>query len=101
MARIQAVAISIELLQEIMTQGWTVGDEYVLTCTKGLPAGAKFIGSHYAPDEAVAILEFEHESFPELALGEPASLIDVVFEFAKPVIIEPVAIGSGPCQLVA
>jgi hypothetical protein len=96
MARIQAVAISIELLQEIMTTGWTVGDEYVLTCTKGLPEGAKLVGSSYEHGNLrAAILEFEHESFPDLPEEATPPLMDVVFEFTKPIALEP-----GPCPTV-
>ena len=81
MARIRSVAISIEVLQEIMTQGWTVGDGAVITCKEGLPEGARFVGSRYGLDEKAVILEFEHESFRDLGLtlSDPAPLIDVVF----------------------
>ena len=71
-----------------MTQGWTVGGDSIITCTKGLPEGARFVGSRYAPELGGAVLEFAHESFPELKDGEPSPLMNVTFEFIRPVNLE-------------
>ena len=93
MARIRAVAISIELLQEIMTQGWTVGNDSVLTCTKGLPEGAKLVNSYHDDDRRSAIIFFHHESFKDIPLHiATCDLVDVVYEFTKVVTLE-----AEPC----
>jgi len=68
--RIVRVAISEVLMEQLFTQGWTTQGR-VLTCTQGLPEGAKFVGSTFSLDNLASYLFFEHESFGEVLEGHP------------------------------
>ena len=67
-ARLMSVSISRELLQLWMTEGWTVGGETLIRCTRGLPEGAR-VAWQTVPAQPVELV-FEHESFPLIRYGE-------------------------------
>ena len=68
MARLAIARISLELLQEMMTEGWKVDG---LECTRGLPEGAEFMyferrgGARYGDLGMV----FQHDSFDDVEPG--------------------------------
>ena len=70
MARLANVALSLELLQEIITEGWQVGldcETESITCTLGLPRGAKLRNISHGVKYNEVMLLFEHESFRDVA----------------------------------
>ena len=69
MARLVAVPISLQFWQEICTQGWRVGDGYVVECVEGLPEGAELVNSYYEGRRRTAYLVFHHPSFAEVPEG--------------------------------
>lgn len=59
--RLREFPISIEFLQEIMTEGWEIGGGATVRCVRGLPHDAKF---EYATsrDGSIALV-FSHPSW--------------------------------------
>ena len=71
MAKIVDVPVSLELWQQILTQGWKMGfDDYGLECVKGLPDGAELISSSYECNPPTVHLIFYHKSFMDTPVGE-------------------------------
>ena len=82
--RYAVVYISGELLQEIITEGWRVGDTGIFACTKGLPVGAKYVGEYSGLVENSPLtigLVFSHESFDAISPGEKIPAISVEFSW--------------------
>jgi len=76
MARLMAVKITAELLQELITVGgWTT-----FRCVEGLPVGAEFISSYFDVNTQQATLIFEHESFKEVESGSAILNLGIVME---------------------
>ena len=78
MARLKRAGVSQELLQDMFTEGWKAG---TLECTKGVPPGARIVGSSHDPQSMVAYLFFEHISFDDLPVG--AAVPELVIEHAS------------------
>ena len=67
MARLVRVPVSIELWQQIMTEGY----EGHFRCIEGLPEGAELVHSYYEGNPPTAFLVFHHPSFANVPiLGE-------------------------------
>jgi hypothetical protein len=75
MAKLAGIKIHYEFLTAIATQG--NGLERCM-CIKGLPETAKFKYSETDDTDGVLILVYEDESFPDLGIGEPVPVHDVV-----------------------
>lgn len=75
--RYRRVAISFDLLVQMLTTGWSIGDAQTITCIDGLPEGAKFIRAIYDILSDTESLVFEHESFEPIQQGQiiPVSYI--------------------------
>lgn len=65
--RLMRVRMSIEFMQQFMTQGTELE---CVRVTKGIPADAVFIASMFDQSRMEASLVFSHESFPLVAAGE-------------------------------
>jgi hypothetical protein len=70
MRRLVRVAISDCLLQEWITQGYSIGHPDKIVCEKGLPEGATLVNSYYDGQRGEAYLIYQHESFAEVPLAE-------------------------------
>lgn len=60
------VPISLEFFVRMVTEGAMIDAAF---CAKGIPAGAKFVGSSYDPRGICGYLFFEHESFAPVKEG--------------------------------
>jgi len=60
------VPVSLELWQELVTQGAQIRAE----CIEGLPDGAQLVNSHYDGQVAATYLVFHHPSLRALGFGE-------------------------------
>lgn len=80
--RLVRVSMTVDLLQELLTQGFRAD----LECEIGLPAGAVFIGSTTDAPSLDVNLFFEHESFQPVPMGEMVPLLMPRFRkyFAEP-----------------
>lgn len=63
--RLRIYAFSIEILQDIITEGWQIGDDAIVRCTSGLPPGAKFEYVYEGIGSTVCLV-FSHPSWPEV-----------------------------------
>lgn len=62
---LKAFAFSIELLQEIITQGWEIGTTHIVRCTEGLPSNAKF--EYIEPSDGnTVVFVFSHPTWPDV-----------------------------------
>ncbi len=61
--RIKVFAISVELLQEMMTEGWQIGDGDILRCVNGLPPSAQFEYVYPGMNNTI-LLAFTHPTWP-------------------------------------
>ena len=62
-----------ELIQEMITQGWHIPNEKQasITCFRGLPEGALFVGGAYDANRMHAVgLVFEYADWPATADGD-------------------------------
>jgi hypothetical protein len=69
MRRIKQIALSQELVIELLTNGVFSDFNERLSTEEGLPEGALFAGSTYDVQSATAYLFFVHESFDEIPYG--------------------------------
>ena len=67
--RIVRISVSSAVFEQILMQGWTTRGR-VITCTNGLPEGAKYSGCSFDPAKLDAYLFFVHDSFAEIVQGE-------------------------------
>jgi len=66
-----AIPVSIQLWQELVTEGWICGDKFTIRCEEGLPEGAELVNSYYDDTKGgVAFLAFRHESFEDVPVGD-------------------------------
>jgi hypothetical protein len=56
-------AFSIELFQDMFTQGWEIGTNSIVRCTQGLPGNAKFEYCEFSAGDHI-ILVFSHPTWP-------------------------------------
>lgn len=80
MARIRGVEVSRHLWQDITTEGWNAGTDYVITCVEGLPEGAELVNSFYDGHRRSAVLVFHHESFDDVVEGAELPMQEVVYK---------------------
>jgi hypothetical protein len=63
--RVKQILISTELISQFFEKGNIWGENEVITCEEGLPAGAKLIYADFASINTVRLL-FQHDSFDEI-----------------------------------
>ena len=71
--RLVFVAVSFELLSEMVYKGYKV--ENGIECVEGLPDGAVCVGSFFDWQSMTGYITFQHKSFPIIPLG---SIIPIV-----------------------
>ena len=76
-SNVKRVEISVALLAEMLTEGWTVGIERIVRCIGGLPAGAQYVRGWVDESNCTINLVFQHPSFPEIPWGETIPALDV------------------------
>lgn len=76
--RIARVIVSQLLLVETVQQGWSTAGR-VITCDKGLPEGAEYVGSTIDPTRLDVYLFFTHPSFPEVNEGAEVPALEVAY----------------------
>lgn len=81
------VRMSIELFTEILTEGWSVGDDgWSIHCTEGLPPDAKLLEVYpgyvggLGPGIRHVAFRFEHSDWPELSDPRAAPDLHMVHE---------------------
>lgn len=71
MTRCVTVPISLELWQEVLTEGYECGgSDRSVKCTKGLPEGAELVNSFYDSYASCCLLTFRHSSFEDIPFGK-------------------------------
>jgi hypothetical protein len=90
------IEISIGLVIEIMTEGWSVLEKDVLRleCTEGLPSGATYIRQFYDARRDTVCLVFYHPSFVFIHRGMEIPRIPV--DYMREIQIRRVENGSTP-----
>ena len=78
--RRKMVLISPELIQGMLTTGWSIGKDRTIECTDGLPGGATFVGAHYDYIRQVIALVFEHPDWPEITPHSEPPIIMPTFQ---------------------
>lgn len=76
--KVRQVSVLIDLFQEMITAGYTVGDYSIVKCVEGLPCDAKFITGRVDEDGRVIKLVFSHPSFKEILWGQVIPEMDIV-----------------------
>lgn len=74
---VKRVELSVTLLAEMLTEGWTVGTERIVRCVGGLPPGAQYVRGWVDESMCIVNLVFTHPAFPEVPWGEPIPILDV------------------------
>ena len=64
MARLMEIAISQELFQQIMTDGWSTPQGQRMVCEGGLPEGAELVHSYFERGGIVVDREMEQKALP-------------------------------------
>lgn len=63
---LKAFDFSIELLQEMITEGWEAGTRSIMRCVRGLPQNARFeFAVHDCPPNRIRLV-FSHPTWPEV-----------------------------------
>lgn len=76
-SNVKRVELSVAVLAEMLTEGWTVGTERIVRCIDGLPAGAQYVRGWVDEANCHVNLVFTHSSFPEVLWGETIPVLDV------------------------
>jgi hypothetical protein len=76
-SNVKRVELSVAILAEMLTEGWTAGTERVVRCISGLPAGAQYVRGWMNESNCTVNLVFAHPSFPEILWGETIPILDV------------------------
>lgn len=62
--------ITPEVIQDIFTTGFKIPFDKSVEVVKGIPPNAVFKGAYFDYNKRLFVLEFEHESFPEVCEGD-------------------------------
>jgi hypothetical protein len=81
MRNLKRVKVSPQFWLEMMTEGWTVRH---VTCTEGLPTGAKFVRD-YTDNNGNVVFVFSHGSFEPVTPGHEIPEITPTFKAEYPV----------------
>lgn len=65
--KLAKVAVSTELMMQIMTQGWNTQST---ACESGIPEGSELAYSHIDDDNGMLYFVIQHESFEDLRPGD-------------------------------
>lgn len=70
MRKLKAIAVSSQLLLELMTDGYEIGQSHFVRVDSGVPDGSTVVGSFTDNNSMTGYLVVQHESFAALYPGE-------------------------------
>lgn len=83
MCRAKAVAISIELIAQMVREDWSTPLGFFIKCMDGLPKDAKATAAMVNNTSNEIYIVFEHDSFPLLMLGDLVPFESITFQKIK------------------